>query len=104
MLNAVEPDENSAASGFLFICLKTLPEIELRNDIGEETVEALGSLLPPGLGYPWAVFYPSPSFCSSVHSLMKNSVSSCVSQCFFCFLLQLFLFYSGQRATLIKPQ
>lgn len=30
----------------LAFCLKTLPEIELRNDIGKETVEALGSLLP----------------------------------------------------------
>lgn len=46
MLIAVEPDQNSAASGFLFIYLKTLPEIELRNDTGKETVEALGSLLP----------------------------------------------------------
>lgn len=43
---AVEPDQNSAASRVLSICLKTLPEIELRNDTGKETVEAFGSLLP----------------------------------------------------------
>ena len=41
----MELDGNSAASGFLFICLKTLPEIELKNGVGKETAEALGALL-----------------------------------------------------------
>lgn len=72
MLIALEPNRNSAASGFLS-----------KNTTRDRTKEwyrernCWSSWLPSsqGLGYPWAVFWSSLSCCSSVYSLMKNPIT-----------------------------
>lgn len=46
MLITGEPSQSSAASGALLISRRTLLEIELRIDTGQETAEVLGFLLP----------------------------------------------------------
>lgn len=83
MLVTAEPNQTSAASVFLFICLKTLPERELRN----EEINCWSSWLPSGLGlgYPWAVFWPGPSFYSSIHS-WKIHLAVVLRTAFFCSL------------------
>lgn len=77
----------------IFVCLSKNTTSD-RTKIWYRERNCQSSWLPSaqGLGYPWAAFWPHPGFCSSVHSLMKKSISSCVAQgfvsfsyCYFCF-------------------
>ena len=56
-----------------------------------------------GLGYPWTVFRPSPSFCSSIHSLMRNPISSCLAQCFVSFSYSYFCFTVASMLSSLNP-